>query len=274
MWEADAHFRTGKAHLDEGSLCQDYALSEVASDGKSAIAVVSDGCSTSGRTDVGARVWALAQRTIFRSRPLRRATHQPLFNVLEEAKAVGQMMSLDLADMDCTLGYVEGAPSGEIEAALYGDGIIVARTCGVVRYWRSIWANSLPGYPSYLLDTAYGRQFIKLASEKDLLPFRIHALMPGSYDMSELFSAEEGLKGNRMTFGLDTDLVAVLTDGYEQVRNGVETFAWDGVVRALTKFPNFNGPFARKRLNMYLKALTRRSYCADDDISIAVVARA
>ena len=49
---------------------------------------------------------------------------------------------------------------------------------------------------------------------------------------------------------------------------------WIAVVEALTSFPNLNGPFAQKRLNMFLKQMAREGAYADDDISLAVVARA
>src|SRR3990167_9350088 len=58
LFETDSYFHIGHAHLNAGKPCQDYALA--ATYGVAAYAIVADGCSTGGKTDVGARIVALA----------------------------------------------------------------------------------------------------------------------------------------------------------------------------------------------------------------------
>ena len=58
---------TGTRHTGQALPCQDYCLSQA--QGDNAWAVVADGCSTGGETDLGARAWALAARQLLRGHP-------------------------------------------------------------------------------------------------------------------------------------------------------------------------------------------------------------
>ena len=60
----DHYFHIGDTHLTAGKPCQDYAISSV--DNNAAFAVVSDGCSTGGDTDIGSRIIALSTITALR----------------------------------------------------------------------------------------------------------------------------------------------------------------------------------------------------------------
>jgi len=60
----DSYFHIGKIHLNNGKPCQDYALSDVFDD--AALVIISDGCSTGGHTDVGARMLALSTAVAIR----------------------------------------------------------------------------------------------------------------------------------------------------------------------------------------------------------------
>src|SRR6266852_5492723 len=57
MYKADHSFRIGDQHLRSGMPCQDYALSGVTP--SRAYAVVSDGCSSGGRTEIGSAITSL-----------------------------------------------------------------------------------------------------------------------------------------------------------------------------------------------------------------------
>ena len=53
----DEYFHIGRAHLGNGQPCQDYALSGQTEE--TAWAIISDGCSSGGKTDIGARLITL-----------------------------------------------------------------------------------------------------------------------------------------------------------------------------------------------------------------------
>ncbi len=56
-FHTDHHFIIGHGHLADGKPCQDYTLSGLVGGG--AYAVVSDGCSSAGQTDIGSRIIAI-----------------------------------------------------------------------------------------------------------------------------------------------------------------------------------------------------------------------
>lgn len=64
-------FHIGAQHLSLGKPCQDYAVSGSIND-TTAYAIVSDGCSSGGETDIGARIVALATK-----RALEENSHLP-----------------------------------------------------------------------------------------------------------------------------------------------------------------------------------------------------
>ena len=83
-YTTDSVFAIGASHVATGKACQDYTLSR-ASD-TYAYAIVSDGCSSGGMTDVGARVLALATATAIRATNDTRtfnANHLDFFNFFE-----------------------------------------------------------------------------------------------------------------------------------------------------------------------------------------------
>ncbi len=59
--KTDHTFQIGLQHLQTGKPCQDFALSGTIADDL-VYAIVSDGCSSGGMTDIGARLMVLATK--------------------------------------------------------------------------------------------------------------------------------------------------------------------------------------------------------------------
>jgi hypothetical protein len=137
----------GHRHAAVAGPSQDYATSGV--DGGLAWAVVADGCSTAGETDLGARAWALAARKILRSHPealgwpARDWTHQLLL------AAEPTLSQLPLSDGFATLGVL-GVKSGSLRAMFWGDGVLLlARADGTLSYFVLSYENNAPFYLNY-----------------------------------------------------------------------------------------------------------------------------
>src|SRR4051812_3848977 len=58
---------TGTHHTAKASACQDYCVAGMTRE--RAYAIVADGCSQAGETDLGARAWALGARRLIKSDP-------------------------------------------------------------------------------------------------------------------------------------------------------------------------------------------------------------
>lgn len=270
MYRADAHFRIGTSHEAGHSPCQDYAL---ARNGASPLAVVSDGCSTSGRTDIGARVWALAAReglSWFTAEKNRQ-------EIIHRAAVSMRTLGLDIEDMDATLGYVAEVDPGYAVGFIVGDGILAARTAAGLDVTVIEWAGNMPGYPSYLLDgkrLAMFREQSHAAAGTGASPCRVTRTLfreDGSVVSTsvESLSATRGLMGIAMKWE-DAEIAAALTDGAAQIP-GVDLFTVANEL--LTIGSAREGFFIRRRLNAALKKFAKSGGRPADDISIAALVR-
>src|SRR5688572_1835830 len=119
----DHHIAIGHQHLSDGKPCQDHALSGVVSEfGETyAYAVVSDGCSTAGETDIGARLittlTAKAFRDDYRS--------GDAVSIDSAAFDVAQQLGLDPDDLLATHLYAVIDTTGEGHVMVKGDGVVV-----------------------------------------------------------------------------------------------------------------------------------------------------
>jgi hypothetical protein len=166
---SDSYFTKGKTH----KVCQDYAAAGDSKDWPhSAYAIVSDGCSSSPDTDIGARrmvLWGLKELIYTYSSYIDWPT------VAREAKPDCDL--LDPTCIDATLLTLRQCDSMDVEstgftektifAQLAGDGVLAARhRDGRLRYWVISYepgeGGVAPAYPSYLNDKARFDQYLAL----------------------------------------------------------------------------------------------------------------
>jgi len=279
LTHADAHFRMGSGHEAEGTPCQDYALADAAA--ARPFAVLSDGCSSSGRTDVGARLLALATRTLLREGTVPDPGTPPVdwlrAGVLARAEEGARLLGLDLGDLDATLGVVCATPGGGGRAFLWGDGVIAARCGRTLEITVVDWAGNMPGYPSYWLDSARRQAFVAesttLASAAGRAPCRVthHRVEDGRIETvgCDELSAAVGLGGTAIDWTTGPDVVAVMSDGVLQVA-GAE---WGEVVGALMAVKSAReGAFMTRRMGRALAELAKRGCRPTDDIAVAALA--
>ena len=146
--QADSAFVIGHSHAECAKPCQDYALHGTAGDVR--WAVVSDGCSTGGHTDIGARLWAHAVRQF-----VEQSGRQPVC-LADFGAEVSRHARALLAPFPANDGFatVVAAFSDGKQActALLGDGCVAARlTGGLLRYWEVRYEANAPRYPAYAL---------------------------------------------------------------------------------------------------------------------------
>lgn len=273
----DAHFHIGQAHLTGGMVCQDYALSGIC--GTAAYAVVSDGCSTGGNTDVGARILALAtakaiceywhtrQLISCETTPLEIGVHQQV--ILSGAR---DMLGLVQSDMLATCLFACVCPGGGL-VHVKGDGVVAhTLTNGSLRMIRFEWANNAPLYPAYGSD--HYAEFVRFHGG-DLTATKLTKEV-WEYDAdgaftkigSEDISLGAGIRG--VTIPVETsqlDCVAVFSDGVTQV-DGMD---WKDVVVDLLAFKMKAGRFAARRMARVIKEVEKIGKGPLDDIAYAVV---
>jgi hypothetical protein len=284
MVYADAHFRMGSAHADEGTPCQDYAVSGHGP-GRLPFAIVSDGCSSSGRTDLGARVLALGAAKVLRTYGALSATALR-DSVLNATVAASMLLGLEPRDMDATLGIALALPGGGVRAMLLGDGVIAARTPDGLDVRTVDWAGNMPGYPWYMLSPSCREEFLSMSRAAAAAGGRAPCLVTrfligpdGSVEQVSVdgLDAAEGLEGTVAEWlpgdGAGApDSVSVMTDGALQFSGGATGAE---VASALATFKAAReGEFVRRRMSRALGGFARRGCHPVDDIAAAAVAAA
>ena len=112
---ADCAFHIGSQHLRNGLPCQDYAIAGDLPD--RAYAVVSDGCSSGGRTDVGARLISLAAAKAFRSQNI------DIGHFVYGIDSASAFFDLNQSDMLATLLSMS-VTQDEVFIRVQGDGVV------------------------------------------------------------------------------------------------------------------------------------------------------
>ncbi len=273
----DHYFSIGQAHLGQGSPCQDFAISGVVDD--VAFAIVADGCSTGGHTDVGSRMVALSTAQAIREYANKRMTAHTLGLIRTQQQAVmistRRMLGLQQKDMLATCAFALVFPRNGF-VHLQGDGVVAFKfTSGHVRMHRYDWAGNCPAYLAYAEDNYTG--FIA-AQGGDPAAIKLNGeswdYMPG-HDFSirepEDYALSEGIKGVTLPFdeylndGLE--FVAVFSDGVTQI----EGQDWKQAVVDLLAFKSVNGEFAKRRMIRHIKDSQKSGRGPMDDIAYSVI---
>lgn len=271
----DQHFLTGKQHINSGLPCQDYALSGQLSD-TVAYAIVSDGCSSGARTDVGSRIVALATQKALHTIPYDRLTPELVSHYqqsgIESAKS---LFNLDVSDMLATCLYGVVSPLGAL-VHIQGDGVVAYKMKnGDIQIDTYEWEGNTPYYPAYAYDG--NQSFISHhggdLSRQKVVSKRLYVSFEGEVlsESSEIFSLGEGINGFEQKIlpqqlG-DIEYIAVCSDGVEQVQN----LSSIDVISSLLAFKNTSGVFATRRLNRCIKDWEKSNSNPMDDIAYAVI---
>jgi len=272
VFRSDSHFLIGYAHHTAGKPCQDYALS--GDGGGRAYAIVCDGCSTGRRTDVGARVVALATETALRGPgPLDVETiraHQQ-----NTVSAAMECLSLTQQDLLATAVYACLTAEGGF-VHLQGDGVLACVwRDGRVDMARYEWKHNTPLYLAYALDgyaafiAAHGGD---LAAESlSAESWQYSPALGLQAQAAETFRLDEGMRGITRLFSAEAlaglAYLAVFTDGVSQI-DGVD---WKDAVLQLLAFKTSAGEFAKRRMNRLVKDALKTGKGPVDDIAYAVI---
>lgn len=281
----DHTFHIGLQHLQTGKPCQDFALSGSLSD-TLAYAIVSDGCSSGGMTDIGARLMVLAtKRAIIEHMPVpeTKAWYDTLQKICTSRdlhlESYRTELGLSQADLLATCLFAIGTPE-YVVGHVTGDGVVIAvhEDDSIVEEFS--WNKNTPYYPAYRLggqDEAFKRVHEDTTEPFSDMCTDMHVRgMGGAYEGSlETHTAEVGMQGKMFVFahseaGLYPGrlvAVALMTDGVTQIDNV-------GVMEAaekLTAWKSTQGQFAVRRMNRFLTEAKTTGKGPQDDVAQAVI---
>lgn len=268
-FSTDHIFHIGQQHLRSGMPCQDYALSE--SHSMSAHAIVSDGCSSGGRTEVGAKIVALAAASAMYDHAWSQSGEYARA-VYEKMIAVEDTLDLDANDMLATLVVARADGIGRARVTFYGDGAAAfVYTDGSMELTRLEWRNNTPLYLAYRRDKYDGFVYAHGGEHVFACDLETHRFQPSGLQVERTgthYQVGSALEGTTIfSESRSLSCVAVFTDGVMQV----DGWKWTEVVRELLSFKSTKGDFAKRRLHGFLRKAGEVGRGPLDDIGYAVI---
>ena len=274
----DHYFQIGHAHYTAGKPCQDHALSR--SDERVACAIVSDGCSSGGNTDVGARIFTFGTLQAIRDHAMASngvigtaaisiiARQQQLMGVVQP------MIGLERGDVLATCIFAYFTHCGGL-IYVQGDGVVGLKyKDSSLSMYRYEWDENTPFYPSYVgsdleaFVTFHGGDVSALR----LSELAVSRVRDGVYtETSKKLTVKQGIEGISLNISLkemeQIEYVAVFTDGVVQIKN----LDWRDAVADFLAFKTTAGEFAKRRMIRGLKDSQRLGKEPIDDIAYAVI---
>ncbi|MGI9296580.1 MAG: protein phosphatase 2C domain-containing protein [Gammaproteobacteria bacterium] len=261
---ADAYFSIGAAHVTSGVACQDYAMA-----GED-YGIVCDGCSSGGRTDIGARMLALELDHLLSQHTTTEPLGESHWTMLAALAKQGSRLNAD--DLLATMLYVR-ARDGTAWAQVMGDGVVAIKYAnGRIEMERFMWNEGAPMYPAYLVGQLY--EFYAFHdTERPFQRESWECSSDGTYQEGSVLNYPAtsatafGINGASVPFDKSVAVVAVFSDGIGEVE-GVD---WkDAVVEAMA-FKTFSGAFVRRRMIRAVKTWEKEGHHPKDDISMAAL---
>jgi len=240
------------------SICQDYVIA------KNGYVVLSDGCSSSPDTDIGARllVKALDQH-------LNTATDIEELHKESARIALGwaSMLGLPPESVDATLlsAHVE---CDDLIIACSGDGVIILESqTGVLDVYAISSPSGYPFYPSYVHQ-----------------PERLAQLLANNGCTKEIRHGERITTSDALTVAFkfnvaDYRYAAIASDGLnsffhtQQATNGkrLEPLSLLDVLGEFWSFKNSHGAFVERRMKRFKKDTQAKGWQHADDLAIGVI---
>ena len=281
----DTFLQIGTSH----KVCEDYVLHGEAEGGRKFL-IVSDGCSSSDNTEMGARILChlakkfLLERFAGGLQSLKDMPDQDVMasDIIYGAKLASGMLGLDLDCLDATLvvGIFEPV-NQEFHIYIYGDADILMETKDNtikiinIEYTSQIQKYSnAPYYLSYRLDEYRDDLYHRMKVDKIIttrtcelkdFPEGWHDPCTVAYDYVQpmIFSADE-LKS-----------ILICSDGFssfvEPGENGMVKSNPFIIAANFLSFKNWRGEFLKRRMNRALKELEQTHTTHYDDLSIAAI---
>lgn len=291
---ADSAFVIGSTH----AICQDYVLAgNPASVTASPYVILSDGCSSSLDTDIGARLLVKSAERIFNTAPHTDIKHVHA-TAAAEAMKLAALLGLIPQAVDATLLTAQ-VREDELVMACSGDGVIAIQDCsGVLEAYSISYPSGYPRYPTYsqqpdrlaalrecqerpaesLSDAPASEQQDGCGSiQKVIKYYRGH---PSESDLrlEDSFTSTE--ETEVFTFNARSSQYAILlSDGIHSfcTNRGSESskraqpILFPSFARELLSFKNTRGAFTWRRLRRFLKDCRERDWQHTDDFALGAI---
>ena len=238
----------GKTH----KVCQDYAYSDAS------CLIISDGCSCSQNSDIGARILALCAKIVLQDYK-ERDYKQFGYTVITKARTIIDAMKLNKECLDATL-IIAFPEEDYIRVFIYGDGFVINNLFSLsenLELKRIIYTSGAPYYLSYWIDKerlkGYHREFNGPLFIKDGI-----SVVETNYD-------------SETSFTYFTPRITIASDGLASFFSpsmGVK-IAEPDVAISMTSFKTLKGEFLKRRVLKAVQNYAKRNIYHMDDIALA-----
>ena len=275
----DSYFKIGSSH----PICQDFATSGLLK--SIPYTIIADGCSGAKDSDWGARLLVRSLSENIYPGPLTDAyqiagrlsqSHCRTLNLPNEALTATLL----------SVSVVETGTPHRFQAAIFGDGCIVARrNDGTLEVISHEFSTGAPYYLRYNLDQESHLQYCKEFGEGQLLITSTE--LGGTASKSHPINVETLNVNNGDTLYIydfpisEYNLVAVLSDGVKSFEKKVKTdtqistttVPMYSILLELFQFKGYAGHFVQRRCIKQFKVFEELGWSHFDDFSIGVMCR-
>jgi len=291
MFNVDSLFVIGKDH----HICQDFAThsNEVYVDVQYPIVIICDGCSKGGEdnngldVDIGARI--LAKMAAIAFYPYEMDTR---FNPME----VAQKAVKDSLDITSKLWVHENSLFSTLLVAhvhhnmasimMFGDGVCYFRDkTGNIEYNVISFTGNAPFYLFYHVKEEFLARYLasKTREGEDFGTATVETFKDGKLNKSVVDKTQsscfifERPIDEISSFGIMSDGILSGLYSPRSIKHDIPADRHEMITKA-TNIPNFSGPFARRRLNKFVKDCRdapngfKNEIEFGDDLSLAVIA--
>ena len=258
MIQTDTFLKIGKTHL----VCEDYIIT---GDAPVKYIILSDGCSSSKNTEMGARILChlAKQYLLYRKDDYR----FPALDydemgawIIHNAELTARQLGLNKTCLDATL-IIAYECDGKYHIYMYGDGVVIIESKDKKLFAMEIeFTKNAPYYLSYRIDPERMDLFHKM--EQDLL-----IKHPSRGDKDPLIYAYD----YQTRFCYETyyfPRILICSDGATSFMQGTEPFPNLDVAKEFLAFKSIKGEFLKRRLKRALKIYDEAGVHHMDDLSV------
>ncbi len=261
---SNSAYHIGKKH----QVCQDYTLH--GSRGNAPYVILSDGCSGSPHTDIGARIISNLVR-----KQLKQDGHiydyDDHLNIILDAYIHTSKLDISPACLDATLLILAvDAEYKECKVVCYGDGVIVKiRKDGTIEVIEIQYTSGAPFYLNYHADDIRKKLYLeKFGNERIITKY---ILAPDGQKIINKVNTYDDYSYREIFSIKDYVAAAVMSDGMMDFSSPqCHIDCWQ-VLNNLLPFKNYAGLFVERRLNRFLKEFNAAGCVNNDDVSMASV---
>lgn len=257
MIQTDTFLKIGKTHQE----CEDYIIS---GENPYKYVILSDGCSSSKQTEMGARILCHLAKQYLQYRNSDYRFPDLDYNemgqwIIHNAELTARQLGLRQNCLDATL-IVAYEHENRVYIYMYGDGaIIVKNKNGTIALMEVEYTENAPFYLSYRINPEAMDLFHKMKQDLIIRTTFEHAAQHSyAYDYETKFS-----------YDIDRfPRILICSDGISSFMKSTESEQTIEIAKEFLAYKSTKGEFLKRRLKRAIKVYESNEVCHNDDLSV------